>query len=123
MDFKDGLGEMNPLMMQAQKLLITAAGTLDLNSEKLDFEFNTKPREGVGVSAAMFLTPFVSLEGTLASPGVGLNEKGTLLTAGAAMATGGLSFLWQGLADRAAGALDQCKETMPKFTHPPMKGD
>ena len=122
MDFKDGLGKMNPLMLQGQKLLVTAGGTLDLSSEKLNFEFNTKPREGVGLSADMFVTPFVSLGGTLASPGIGLNKKGTLLNAGAAVATGGLSFLWKGLADRAAGALDQCKETMPQFTHPPMKG-
>ncbi len=122
MDIKDGLAEMDPLMLQSQKLLITAGGALDLNTEKLNFEFNTKPREGVGLSADMFVTPFVSLKGTLASPGIGLNKKGTLLSAGAAVATGGLSFLWKGIADRATGALDHCEETMPKFTHPPMKG-
>mgnify|MGYP001555432958 FL=1 len=116
-----GLAEKKPLMMQSERLLITAGGTLDLDSEKLNFEFNTKPREGVGLSAEMFVTPFVSLGGTLASPGIGLNKKGTLLNAGAAVATGGLSFLWKGLADRAMGALDHCKETMPEFTHPPMK--
>ena len=121
MEIKDGLAEMKPLMMQSERLLITAGGTLDLDSEKLNFEFNTKPREGVGLSADMFVTPFVSLGGTLASPGIGLNKKGTLLNAGAAVATGGLSFLWKGLADRAMGALDHCKETMPEFTHPPMK--
>jgi uncharacterized protein involved in outer membrane biogenesis len=120
-DIKDGLAEVEPLMMQSEKLLIVAGGTLDLNTEKLNFEFNTKPREGVGISADMFVTPFVSLEGTLASPGVGMNETGTLLTAGAAFATGGLSILYQGIADRATGAIDQCKETMGTFTHPPLQ--
>lgn len=117
---EDGVSKLKPLMLQSQRLLITAGGTLDLNTEKLDFEFNTKPREGVGVSADMFVTPFVALRGTLAAPGIGVNETGTLLAAGAAVATGGLSFLYKGLADRATGAIDQCKETMPKFTHPPI---
>jgi uncharacterized protein involved in outer membrane biogenesis len=120
-DIKDGLAKVEPLMLQSDKLLVLAGGTLDLNTEKLNFEFNTKPREGVGVSADMFVTPFVSLEGTLASPGVGMNETGTLLTAGAALATGGLSLLYQGIADRATGAMDQCEGTMGKFSHPPLK--
>ena len=120
-DIKDGIAEVEPLMLQSEKLLIVAGGTLDLNTEKLNFEFNTKPREGVGISADMFVTPFVSLEGTLSSPGVGMNETGTLLTAGAAFATGGLSILYKGIADRATGAIDQCKETMGKFTHPPLQ--
>jgi len=120
-DIKDGLAKVEPLMLQSDKLLVLAGGTLDLNTEKLNFEFNTKPREGVGVSADMFVTPFVSLEGTLASPGVGMNETGTLLTAGAAFATGGLSLLYQGIADRATGAMDQCEGTMGKFSHPPLK--
>ena len=120
-DIKDGLADVEPLMVQSEKLLIVAGGTLDLNTEKLNFEFNTKPREGVGVSADMFVTPFVSLEGTLASPRIGMNETGTLLTAGAAFATGGLSILYKGIADRATGGMDHCKETMGKFSHPPLQ--
>ena len=53
------------MLAQAEKLLIVGHGTVDLKTEKLDIEFNTKPRTGVGVTADMFVTPFVKLSGTL----------------------------------------------------------
>jgi hypothetical protein len=59
----------------------------------------------------MFVTPFVKLGGTLASPGVGLNKKGVLLSGGAAVLTGGLSFLYQGVGDRASSG-DLCEQTL-----------
>ena len=73
----------------------------------------------------MFVTPFVALGGTLASPSVGVNETGALLTAGAAMATGGLSFLAQALKDRAAGAMDHCATDLkkPEHQHPALAGE
>ncbi|MDH3895286.1 MAG: hypothetical protein OES78_12075 [Chromatiales bacterium] len=72
--------------------MIVGGGDIDLNTEKLNIEFNTKPRKGVGVSADMFITPFIKLGGTLASPKIGLSKKGVLLSGGAAVLTGGLSF-------------------------------
>ena len=48
---------------------------------------------------------------SLASPGVGLNKKGVLLSGGAAIMTGGLSFLYQGLGDRASSG-DLCAKTL-----------
>ncbi len=121
LDIKDGLSTMDPLMLQSDRLVIVAGGTIDLNTEKLNVEFNTKPRKGVGVSADMFVTPFVSLKGTLASPRIGMNQKGTLIATGTAVATGGISILLKGVADRASGAIDQCKETLPGYQHPPLK--
>lgn len=109
-DFESGLGTIEPFLLQGEKIMVVGGGKIDLNTEKLDIEFNTKPREGVGVSADMFVTPFVALSGTLASPRVGLNEKGLLLSGGAAVLTGGMSFLYQGLADRATGQVDQCEK-------------
>ena len=110
-EFVDGLGEVKGLLLQGQKLQIVGGGSIDLNTEKLNIEFNTKPRKGAGLSADMFVTPFVELGGTLASPGVGLNEKGVLLSGGAAVLTGGLSFLFQGLGDRASSG-DLCEQTV-----------
>lgn len=120
---ESGVAELEPLLLQTDKLQVIAGGDVDLNTEKLNIEFNTKPRSGVGVSADMFVTPFVSLEGTLAKPGVGLNESSTLLTAGAAMATGGMSILWKGMLDRATGAVDHCKRTLKEYRHPAMDGE
>jgi hypothetical protein len=117
LSLEDGQGTLNPIMMQSDKIMVVAGGSIDLDTEKIAVEFNTKPREGVGVSADMFVTPFVALRGTLASPTVGVNETGTLMTAGAAVATGGLSFLAQAALDRASGAMDHCATEMPKPEH------
>ncbi len=117
---ESGTARINPMTLQSERLQVVAGGTIDLRKEKLNIEFNTKPRTGVGVSADMFVTPFVSLEGTLAKPRVGLNETGTLLNAGAAMATGGMSILWKGLFDRATGTLDICKSVRENYQHLPV---
>jgi hypothetical protein len=54
----------------------------------------------------MFVTPFVKLKGTLASPSIALDTKGALPAVG----TGGLSVLAQAAADRAVGEKDSCAE-------------
>ncbi len=108
----DGVGTLEPMLAQEKKLQIVGAGTLDLRSEKLDIEFNTKPRTGVGVTADMFVTPFVKVTGTLAQPGLSLNAKGTILAGGAAVLTGGISLLVRGLADRAAAEGDACGKAL-----------
>ena len=67
------------MLGQAEKLTIVGAGKIDLRSEELDIEFNTKPRTGVGLTADMFVTPFVKLSGTLAQPGISMNKSGIAL--------------------------------------------
>ena len=62
------------------------------------------------MSADMFVTPFVRVAGTLASPTIGLNKKGVLLTGGAAVMTGGLSFLAKSMVDRTTAIGDHCSE-------------
>ncbi len=109
--FESGEGEIDTFLLQGEKIMVVGGGDIDLNTEKLNVEFNTKPRKGVGISADMFVTPFVALSGTLAEPTVGLNSKGVLLTGGAAFLTGGMSFLYQGLADRATAEAGQCEAT------------
>jgi len=108
----DGVGKLEPMLAQDKKLLIVGGGTLDLRSEKLDIEFNTKPRTGVGLTADMFVTPFVKVTGTLAEPGLSLNAKGTILAGGAAVLTGGISLLVRGLADRATAEGDACGKAL-----------
>jgi AsmA protein len=115
-DFESGLGDITGFLLQSKKLMIVGGGEIDLNTEKLNIEFNTKPRQGVGVSADMFVTPFVKLSGTLASPTVGLNEKGVLLSGGAAVLTGGMSFLYKGLVDRATAEGGQCEQAYEAAT-------
>lgn len=104
----DGTGKLEPVLLETEKLQVVGSGEIDFHSEALDLEFNTKPRSGVGITADMFVTPFVKLSGTLAKPSVGLNTRGALLQGGAAVLTGGASLLVGGLADRATAEAGRC---------------
>ena len=123
LNVENGLGELSPMLGQAEKLTIVGAGKIDLRSEELDIEFNTKPRTGVGLTADMFVTPFVKVSGTLAQPGIGMNKSGTLLAGGAAVLTGGMSLLAKGVADRATAEGDQCAEALAEAGDPAQKSD
>jgi uncharacterized protein involved in outer membrane biogenesis len=118
-NIEQGVATLDPMVLQGEKVTIVADGTLDLNTEKLDIKFNTQPREGIGLSADMFVTPFVALRGTLAKPTVGANKTGALVAAG----TGGLSLVVRGARDRLGGTRDHCRETLPSYSHPPLAGD
>ncbi len=108
----DGLATINGLLAQGEKVMIVGGGYIDLKTEELNVEFNTKPRTGVGIRADMFVTPFIKVQGTMANPGIGLNKKGTLLSGGAAFATGGMSLLLKGVYDRAIAEGDQCDKVL-----------
>ena len=112
MDIDSGLADINGFLLQGAKIMVVGGGDIDFNSEELNVEFNTKPREGVGVSADMFVTPFIKLVGTLQSPRIGLDKKASILQGGAAVLTGGLSILAKRAADRAAAEGDQCAPTL-----------
>jgi uncharacterized protein involved in outer membrane biogenesis len=114
LEFEDGLGEITGLLAQGEKIQIVGGGKIDLNTEKISIKFNTKPRKGVGISADMFVTPFVRVAGTLASPSVGLNKTGATVTTGAAIATAGLSLVAQGAMDRVTAEVDRCEKVLEK---------
>ncbi|HEX5091244.1 MAG TPA: hypothetical protein VFV84_00990, partial [Burkholderiales bacterium] len=105
----DGQATLEPMFMQTRKVAVVAAGHVDLHTEALDVDFNTRPRTGIGISAGMFATPFIEIAGTLASPRLSVGAKGAAAGAAAAM-TGGISVLAQGLFDRARGTQDLCAE-------------
>jgi uncharacterized protein involved in outer membrane biogenesis len=107
-DIVDGQVTVSPVLMQSEKVTIVAGGKIDLGTEALRLNFNTRPRTGVGISAGMFTNPFIEVAGTLASPRLGVSAKGTA----AAAATGGISVLAQGLLDRSRGGKDVCKQTL-----------
>ena len=121
-DIVDGRATVEPVLMQSKKVTVTANGKVDLHTEALTVDFNTRPRQGIGVSAGMFTNPFIKLEGTLASPRVGIGAKGAASGA-VASATAGASVIAKGLVDRALGEADLCKTTLEKAAHPAAAAD
>ena len=110
-DIVEGQVAVRPVLMQSAKVTVVAGGAIDLGTEALKFDFNTRPRTGVGISAGMFANPFIELAGTLASPKLGVGTKGATSGA-AAVATGGVSVFAQGMLDRVRGTQDLCKKTL-----------
>jgi AsmA protein len=121
-EMNNGKADITGMLFQTEKVKALGKGDIDLNTEALNIKFNTKPREGVGITADMFITPYVKLAGTLASPSIALNKEGALISAGAAVATGGLSVLAKGAADRATGEQDRCSTLLSEVGgHPPLE--
>jgi uncharacterized protein involved in outer membrane biogenesis len=109
----NGAVTIKPVLLQTQKVTVVAQGKIDLHTESLDFDFDTRPRKGIGVSPGMFANPFIRVEGTLAHPRLALGARG--VTSGAvAAATGGLSVLASGLVDRLKGEADMCRKAREK---------
>jgi uncharacterized protein involved in outer membrane biogenesis len=95
---------------ETERMNVTGSGTVDFKTEKLDIAIRTEPREGVGLSASS-LAGLVRVGGTLADPtpevdAVGASKVGA--SAVAAVATGGLSLLAQGLYSRASADEAPC---------------
>lgn len=101
---KTGIG------IRTRQLSILGGGVVDLRTETLDIGVNPKPREGLGLSAAG-IADFVRLGGTLSEPRAVTDAKGVAsagVKVGAALATGGLSLVAEGLFDRSGGDVDAC---------------
>jgi uncharacterized protein involved in outer membrane biogenesis len=117
-DILNGKATIAPVLLQTGKVTVTADGTVDLLTEALAFNFNTRPRSGIGVSPGMFTNPFLELRGTLISPKLSAGAKGVAL----AVATAGATVVAGGIADRVKGEADMCKTTLEAAQHPASSG-
>jgi uncharacterized protein involved in outer membrane biogenesis len=111
----DGQAKVEPVLMQSDKVTVTAQGAVDLRTEEITFDFNTRPRKGIGISPGMFTNPFIKLDGTLANPRVAVGAKGAVSGA-LAVGTGGLSVVAKGLVDRMVGEADLCPSTLAEVS-------
>ncbi len=107
-------------VMQTDRIQIFASATIDLKTEKLDADIKTVPQKGLGMSFSDLINPYTKLSGTLASPLLILDPKSALIEGGAAVATGGISFVAMRFKDRFLTAKDQCgkaiEESNAEFT-------
>jgi len=105
----DGVITIDPgAVMQTDKMNLFASGVVDLNTEKLNVGFDTAARKGIGVSAGDFVNPFVRVGGTMTSPRLVLDPKGTVVEGGVAVMTFGLSIVAKGMYGRWFASKDPC---------------
>src|SRR3972149_265163 len=119
---KDGIATADKgIAFDTKKMNIIGSGIINLKTEELDIAIDPQAREGVGISAGQ-LAELVKIGGTLAEPKAVPSTEAALKTAasvGAAVATGGLSILAQGLFDRSTADSDPCATALgikPKAT-------
>ena len=117
MDIKDGLSSIDrKIALASDKIDVIGSGTVNFKTEKLDIGVVPQAREGIGLSAKQ-LAELVRLRGTFANPKVAPDTKAALkagLSAGAAVATGGLSLLAQGLLNKSKAESDPCAVALGK---------
>jgi len=108
-EIKDGIASIEELALQSDRLTIVSSGEIELATEAIDLNVNTKSREGLGLSVGGVANSFVKIGGTLKEPSLGVDAAGSVTTTGAAVATGGLSLLAKGLWNRLSSEVDLCK--------------
>ena len=112
---KDGVfTSKNQMAVETSKMKIVGGGVVDMNTEELEIGFSPSAKKGVGVNVGS-LVKFVRLGGTLSNPHpeadpVGMLKSGAAI--GAAISTGGLSLLVEGLFKRAANAGSACNQAL-----------
>ncbi len=102
------------LVVETEKMEIIGDGTIDLSDETLSIGFSPSSRAGVGVNVGS-LVKFLKLGGTLADPRPTADAAGLLksgVAVGAAMSTGGVSILAEGVFKRLANAGSACERAL-----------
>jgi len=116
-NIKDGIATADQgIAIAANTMNVIGSGTIDLKTEKLDIGITPQAREGAGISVGQ-LAELVRVRGTLANPKPGVDTMAALKAgagAGAALATGGLSILAQGLYDKSSADEDPCATALGK---------
>jgi hypothetical protein len=107
-DIVDGVATVSPVVFNTRQITIFSEGSIDLRSERLDLSFNTKPRQGLGLSTGVVINPFIKVGGRLAEPAIELDPRGAAVSGGAAVATAGLTLLAKSLSDRFLSSKDPC---------------
>ncbi len=106
------------IAVETTKMNVVGSGTVNLKTETLDLAVRPRPKEGLGISLGG-LAGLVRIKGTLAEPRVGIDEMGVVKTGaavGAALATGGLSLIAQGLFDKATEGAPPCQVALGKVS-------
>ena len=113
LQISDGLVTTMPaIAFTSQKVAVVTKGTLNLKTEKMNFNFNSTPTNALQISPGEMFHPYILISGTLAKPAVGVDPGKAALYGGAAIATLGISVLAKGVLDRASNTVPICEEML-----------
>lgn len=112
LNLAEGIVTLKPFALRSERMTIVGGGSLDLGTEKLDFDWVTKPRKGVGLSASALTNPYIKVGGTLSKPSIAVKPLEATVQTGAAVATMGLSLVAQGLWDRITSGRKVCERAI-----------
>jgi hypothetical protein len=114
--------------VEAVRVNLVAAGTINLRNETLDLALRPTVNEGLGLGAAS-LAELVRVTGTLSNPTVGIDTLGSAraaLSVGGAILTGGLSLLGEAALKKGTADPHPCQTALagggaPKAAAAPAK--
>ncbi|MBI2001637.1 MAG: AsmA family protein [candidate division NC10 bacterium] len=122
---KDGVATSDrTIAFETSKMTLVSSGTANLKTEAIDFSLRPEARQVTGIGAGE-LVKLLRVRGTLAEPMIGVDELGvgrTALSIGAAVATGGLSFLAETLLKKATADPRPCETAKGKMPAPARPG-
>ena len=97
--------------LKTTKVTVLGDGAIKLDDETLKIRIRTKARKGLGVNVNT-IAKIIQVGGTIKNPRIETDSKGLIqsgIAIGAAIATGGLSLLAQGLYDKTQANADVCR--------------
>ena len=100
----------NGLGLVTSRVSLLGSGGITFPSEVIDIAIAPKPRRGLGISAAT-VAKLIHIGGSLSAPKIQTDAKGWLKTGaalGAAIVSGGVTLLAQGVFDRVQARSDIC---------------
>ncbi|HKJ16927.1 MAG TPA: AsmA family protein [Xanthomonadales bacterium] len=114
-EFRDGEALVDPLILQSDKIVSTSRGDVDMRTERVNLQFSTRTRTGIGLSASMIINPFIKVGGTLSQPMIVLDPADAAIQGGAAVASAGLSLVGKSLFDRFLRQRDPCGKVVAEL--------
>ena len=114
-----GVATLEPMALQSNKMTMLGHGKIDLGTEKLNLDWVSKPRKGIGISASMITNPYIKLGGTLAKPSIEIKGVQAIASTGVAVATMGISLVAKGMLDRVTAEKKVCEKAFEEIGRGP----
>ncbi|MEP5763021.1 MAG: hypothetical protein ABJ308_00435 [Halieaceae bacterium] len=114
--FKDGVG-ITPYGYAARTNTANLLGRIeaDMENEQIKVRFQSRSREGVGISVGNAFSNTVSLQGPFSDPKIVTNTTGLVARGWAAFMTAGISLIGESMFNRVLASANPCQSTQAEI--------